>query len=308
MIQPPFLCAGDTVGVVAPASRFSYADLLPGLAVLRDQWHLTVVEGESLKARHGSFAGTDDLRRADLQRMLDAPAIKAIFAARGGYGSTRLVDQLDFTQFLKQPKWLIGFSDITVLHCHLHRMGVESLHAIMPKLFGADDVSEAIETLRKWVFGEPVGAYRTSPHLLNRAGQATGPLVGGNLTLLTHIIGTPSDLALDGKILFIEDIEEYLHNLDRMLRQLQRAGRFENLAGLLIGQFTDMKDNPSLPYEQSPYEIVAEVIANYDFPVCYDFPVGHVARNLALPVGHDAMLEVTSEGGILSFTKAETII
>ncbi|GAA4451647.1 LD-carboxypeptidase [Nibrella saemangeumensis] len=308
MTQPPFLCAGDTVGVVAPASRFLYEDILPGLTILQDNWQLTVVEGESLKARHGSFAGTDDLRRADLQRMLDDPAIKAIFAARGGYGCTRLVDQLDFTQFMKHPKWLIGFSDITVLHCHLHQLGVESLHAIMPKLFGSEEVAESVETLRKWVFGEIISAYRTPPHLLNRTGQATGPVVGGNLTLLTHVIGSSSDISLNGKILFIEDIEEYLHNLDRMLRQLRRAGRLDTLAGLLVGQFTDMKDNPSLPYEQSPYEIVAEVVADYDFPVCYDFPVGHVARNLALPIGHDAMLEVTGEGGVLSFTRAETII
>jgi muramoyltetrapeptide carboxypeptidase len=281
------------------ASRLDYETLEPAFHILRDQWQLEVIEGESLRSSYFQFAGDDALRTRDLQQMLDDPSIRAIFSARGGYGSYRILDRLDFTQFLKNPKWIIGFSDITVVHCHLHRMGVQSLHAIMPKLFGSEGVTDSIETLRQCLFGEPLTPYTSPAHLLNRPGSASGQLVGGNLTLLMHILGTPSDIDLTGKLLFIEDIDETLFSTDRMMIQLRRSGRLANLAGLLVGQFTDMRINDSSPFGKTANEIIAEQVAGYDYPVCFDFPVGHVARNLALPIGKIAELVVNEEGGRL---------
>ena len=283
------------------ASRLDYETLEPAFRILRDEWQLEIVEGESLHSSYFQFAGDDNLRGRDLQQMLDDPDIHAIFSARGGYGSYRILDQLDFTKFLKKPKWIVGFSDITVIHCHLHRLGIRSLHAIMPKLFGTEGVKESIETLRQFLFGERVEPYTSVPQPLNRSGIATGQLVGGNLTLLMHILGTPSDIDLTGKLLFIEDIDETLFSTDRMMIQLRRSGRLAGLAGLIVGQFTEMRINESAPFGKTAYEIIAEQVSGYDFPVCFDFPVGHVARNLAMPIGQFAQLEVTSEGGHLSF-------
>ncbi|MGM9511795.1 S66 peptidase family protein [Larkinella sp. GY13] len=301
MIRPPFLEPGQRVGVLAMASRLDYESLEPAFHILRDQWQLEVVEGESLRSSYYQFAGDDALRTRDLQQMLDDPGIRAIFSARGGYGSYRILDRLDFTQFLKNPKWIIGFSDITVVHCHLHRMGIQSLHAIMPKLFGGEGVTDSIETLRQCLFGEPLTPYTSPFHLLNRPGTATGSLVGGNLTLLMHILGTPSDIDLTGKLLFIEDIDETLFSTDRMMIQLRRSGRLADLAGLLVGQFTDMRINESSPFGKTANEIIAEQVAGYNYPVCFDFPVGHVARNLAMPIGKTAELVVKEEGGQLRF-------
>ncbi|RCR71645.1 S66 peptidase family protein [Larkinella punicea] len=301
MIRPPFLEPGQRVGVLAMASRLDYETLEPAFHILRDQWQLEVVEGESLRSSYYQFAGDDALRTRDLQQMLDDPGIRAIFSARGGYGSYRILDRLDFTQFLKNPKWIIGFSDITVVHCHLHRMGIQSLHAIMPKLFGGEGVTDSIETLRQCLFGESLTPYTSPFHLLNRPGTATGPLVGGNLTLLMHILGTPSDIDLTGKLLFIEDIDETLFSTDRMMIQLRRSGRLADLAGLLVGQFTDMRINDSSPFGKTANEIIAEQVAGYNYPVCFDFPVGHVARNLAMPIGKTAELVVKEEGGQLRF-------
>ncbi|GAB3906058.1 LD-carboxypeptidase [Larkinella knui] len=289
------------MGVLAMASRLDYETLEPAFRILRNEWALEVVEGESLRSSYFQFAGDDNLRARDLQQMLDDPAIHAIFSARGGYGSYRILDQLDFTQFLKKPKWIVGFSDITVMHCHLHHLGVQSLHAIMPKLFGSEGVEEAIETLRQCLFGETVEPYTSPSHVLNRPGTATGQLAGGNLTLLMHSLGTPSDIDLTGKLLFIEDIDETLFSVDRMMIQLRRSGRLAGLAGLMVGQFTEMRINESAPFGKTAPEIIAEHLTGYDFPVCFDFPVGHVARNLAMPIGRMAELEVTHEGGKLRF-------
>ena len=283
------------------ASRLDYETLEPAFRILREEWQLDVVEGESLQSSYFQFAGDDTLRARDLQEMLDDPDIRAVFSARGGYGSYRILDQLDFTQFLKNPKWIVGFSDITVIHCHLHRLGVQSLHAIMPKLFGNEGVKESVETLRQCLFGDPVEPYTSPVHSLNRPGTATGQLIGGNLTLLMHILGTPSDIDFTGKILFIEDIDETLFSMDRMMIQLRRSGRLADLAGLLVGQFTEMRINESSPFGKTANEIIAEHVADYGFPVCFDFPVGHVSRNLAMPIGRFAQLDVNDAGGRLTF-------
>ena len=297
----PFLKAGDTVGIVAPASRFPYEELQAGLTLLRNEWQLTVIEGESVQAVDGPFAGSDELRRADLQRMFDDPTIRAVFAARGGYGCYRIVDALDLTLFRQHPKWLVGFSDVTVLHSLLTNQGFQSLHGIMPKQFGNEGVDEALSTLKQWLFGELPTRYDVPAHLLNRSGQASGQLIGGNLTMLINSIGTPTDLDYSGKILFIEDIDETLFSLDRMMTQLKRAGRLSKLAGLVVGQFTDMQLSLNLPFGKDPNQIIAEIVAEYDYPVCFDFPAGHVPRNLALPLGRTVRLEVGEEGGKLWF-------
>ena len=301
LISPPFLRPGDTVGVVSPASWFPYDELTDGLRILREDWQLNVIEGDSLRAIDGPFAGSDELRRADLQRLLDDPSVRAIFAARGGYGCYRIVDKLDLTWLRQHPKWLVGFSDITVLLSSVYNQGVQSLHGLMPRQFGLPDRAESLESVRQWLFGEIPAQYAVPKHSLNRTGHAKGPLAGGNLTMLVNSLGTTTDVDWTGAILFIEDIDETLFSLDRMLMQLRRAGRLANLAGLVVGQFTDMRLNLSLPFGKDAFTIIAEAVADYAYPVLFDFPAGHVERNLALPVGRTVALEVGKRGGKLVF-------
>ena len=301
MILPPFLRPGDTVGVVAPASWFPYAELAEGLRILRDDWQLTVVEGDSLHAIDGPFAGSDDLRRADLQRLFDDPTVRAVFAARGGYGCYRIADGLDLSGLQASPKWLVGFSDVTVLLNLLNKHGIVSLHGLMPRQFGDSDRAASLESLRQWLFGEFPDHYAVPTHPLNRTGRATGPLIGGNLTLLINSLGTNTDIDFTGKILFIEDVGETLFSLDRMMTQLYRAGRLEKLAGLVVGQFTDMRDNLSLPFGQDSFEIIANAISAYSYPVLFDFPAGHVAFNLALPIGKTVELVVQKKTARINF-------
>ncbi|GAB4041868.1 S66 peptidase family protein [Spirosoma jeollabukense] len=298
---PPFLRPGDTVAIVAPASWFPYSELADGLHILRNVWHLNVVEGDSLHAIKGPFAGSDDLRRADLQRFFDDPAIRAVFAARGGYGCYRIADDLDLFGLQANPKWLVGFSDVTVLLSLLYNHGLTSLHGLMPRQFGDPDRADALESLRQWLFGESPTHYTVSAYPLNRLGRAQGHLVGGNLTMLSNSIGTPTDVDFNGKILFIEDIDETLFSLDRMMTQLRRAGRLARLAGLVVGQFTDMRGNLSLPFGKDSYEIISDAVADYDYPVLFDFPAGHVNYNLALPIGQTVELAVQKKTGRINF-------
>ncbi|MBD2756865.1 S66 peptidase family protein [Spirosoma validum] len=301
MILPPFLRPGDTVGIVSPASWFPYEELADGIHILRDVWHLNVLEGQSLHVTDGPFAGSDELRRADLQRFFDDPNVRAVFAARGGYGCYRIADDLDLTRLQTNPKWLVGFSDVTVLLSLLYNQGIVSLHGLMPRQFGDPDRAESLESLRRWLFGEYPSHYTVPAHPLNRSGQATGPLVGGNLTMLVNSINTPTDVDFRGKILFIEDIDETLFSLDRMMLQFRRAGRLARLAGLVVGQFTDMRANLSLPFGKDAYEIIADTVSGYAFPVLYDFPAGHVTYNLALPIGSTVDLIVEQESGRINF-------
>lgn len=301
MLIPPFLRPGDTVGVVSPASWFPYEEIAEGLRILREDWQLNVIEGKSLQAVDGPFAGSDELRRQDLQQLFDNPSVRAVFASRGGYGSYRIADGLDLTGLLAHPKWLIGFSDITVLLSLCQRHDLVSLHGIMPRQFGAPERAESLESLRQWLFGLPPAQYTTSSHPLNRLGQSRGQLIGGNLTLLINSLGTPTDLDYNGSILFIEDIDETLFSLDRMMTQLRRSGRLASLAGLVVGQFTDMRSNLSLPFGKDANQIIAEAVADYSYPVLFDFQAGHVDFNLTLPIGYDVSLDVTPTGGSLNF-------
>ncbi|AKD54262.1 S66 peptidase family protein [Spirosoma radiotolerans] len=302
MIVPPFLSPGDTVGVVAPASWFPYDELAEGLHILRHRWQLNVIEGASLHATEGPFAGSDDLRRADLQRLFDDPTVRAVFAARGGYGCYRIADGLDLSGLQASPKWLVGFSDVTVLLSLLCNHKLVSLHGLMPRQFGDPDRAESLESVRQWLFGMPPTHYDAPIHYLNRQGQATGQLVGGNLTMLINSLGTPTDLDFSEKILFIEDIDETLFSLDRMMTQLRRSGRLAELAGLVVGQFTDMRANLSLPFGKDSYEIIADAVSGYAYPVLFNFPAGHVDYNLALPIGKPIGLVVQAEEASLKFS------
>ena len=301
MILPPFLRPGDTVGIVSPASWFPYEELTDGLRILRDDWQLNVIEGDSLHAVDGPFAGSDDLRRADIQRLFDDPNVRAVFAARGGYGCYRIADGLDLAGLKANPKWLVGFSDVTVLLNLLHKNDIVSLHGLMPRQFGDPDRAASLESLRQWLFGAPPAWYVVVTHPLNRLGRAEGSLAGGNLTLLINSVGTPTDLDFSGKILFIEDIGETLFSLDRMMTQLRRAGRLAKLAGLVVGQFTDMKANLSLPFDKDAYELIADAVADYSYPVLFDFPAGHVDFNLTLPIGKRVELVVEKKSGQINF-------
>ncbi|KAA5547552.1 S66 peptidase family protein [Adhaeribacter rhizoryzae] len=292
------LQAGDKVAIVALARKVDFADLEPGINIL-ESWGLQVVLGKTLYESFHQFAGPDEIRLADFQTMLDDPEIKAIFSARGGYGTTRLLDQINFTNFRQQPKWLIGFSDITALHSHIHNFGIESIHGTMPALFAKTGAEEAVESLRKILFGENI-TYQSPAHDLNILGQAEGPLGGGNLSLLVTCIGTTSDIDTSGKILFLEDLDEYLYHIDRMMVQLDRAGKLKNLAGLIVGSMSDMKDN-AVPFGKNAYEIISEHAGKYGYPVCFDFPTGHEPKNLALVCGRKSILKVTDAGTSLEY-------
>ncbi|QIX61191.1 LD-carboxypeptidase [Hymenobacter sp. BT18] len=297
-IAPSPLRSGDQVAIVCTARKASHEELAAAVATL-EGWGLRVVLGESTNVAHHQFGGDDALRRRDLQQQLDNPAIQAIFVARGGYGTPRIIDQIDFSRFGDSPKWLAGFSDITTLNCHLLRLGYQSIHGVMPLLFHQEGGAESLDSLRRSLFGE-VLPYALPAHPLNQLGEATGELVGGNLSLLQTLTGTASDVTTAGRILFLEDIDEYLYAIDRMLVHLDRTGKLRNLAGLLVGHFTNPQDNTT-PYGQTPNEIIQQYAAKYGFPVAHGFPVGHEAHNLALIVGREARLTVSAEGARVAY-------
>ena len=260
---------------------------------LMESWGVEVVLGETLGASYHQFAGDDELRARDLQKFIDDDEIKAIIAARGGYGTIRMIDRVDFSNFAKNPKWLAGFSDITVLHAHLYaNYNTQTIHGQMPVNI-PDASKHSLETLRRALFGEDFD-YTFESHHLNRSGQGTGVLAGGNLSLLVAVSGSVSDYNYDGKVLFIEDVGEYLYSIDRMIRTLDRAGKLKNLAGLMVGGFTEIKDN-DIPFGQTVPEIIMEVVKNYNYPVCFDFPAGHIPDNQSLILGKPLTLSVKGD-------------
>lgn len=257
---------------------------------LLQSWGLEVVLGDTVNASYHQFAGDDAFRAKDLQRFIDDDGIKAIIAARGGYGTVRMIDLVDFSRFAQNPKWVVGFSDITLLHSHLFaNFNAPSIHGQMPMTI-PDASARSLDTLRKALFGEEI-SYRLNPSLLNREGGGEGLLIGGNLSILLSASGSVSDLDYTDKILFIEDIGEYLYSVDRMLRSLKRAGKLQHLKGLIVGGFSDMKDN-DIPFGQTVPEIVMDVVKDYDYPVCFDFPGGHVPDNCSLVLGKQLNLSV----------------
>lgn len=296
-MTPSYLQAGQKVAIVAPAKSIDEAEIKMAVTIF-ESWGLEVVLGQHLFNTHHQFAGTDEERAQDFQQMLDAPEIKAIICARGGYGTTRIIDQLDFTKFLQHPKWIVGFSDVTVLHCHLHNLNVETIHGIMPLLF-PKQTEISIESLKQALFGKPLKVTSTLS-VLNRIGKAQGVVVGGNLTLFANAIGTPSEIDTQGKILFLEEVNEYLYHIDRMMVQLRRAGKLDQLAGLVIGQFSKVKDNEVF-FGQTVYEIVSDLTTEFDYPVCYNFPVGHEKHNMTIICNRKARLEVGEKTVELTF-------
>ncbi len=266
-------------------------ELAPAISIL-EGWGYQVKLGQTVGGANHQFSGTDEERAADLQQLLDDPQIKAIICARGGYGTVRVVDRLDWTRFLLQPKWIVGYSDVTVLHAHLQQWGIASLHASMPVNFPTNS-PEALQSLQNALAGTPI-AHTAAPHLLNRLGAADGTLVGGNLSVLYSISGSVSDIDTTGKILFLEDLDEYLYHIDRMMVQLDRAGKLETLSGLVIGGMDDMKDN-TVPFGKDAYQIIHERVAQYGFPVCFGFPAGHNPDNRTLVMGAHHKLTVAKD-------------
>jgi len=299
MITPEFLQKGDTVAIVSTARKVSKEELKPGLDLL-EKWGLKVILGKTIEAEQNQFAGDDALRTTDFQAMLDNPNVKAIWCARGGYGTVRMVDGLDFSKFKQNPKWIIGYSDITVLHSHLHNLGVETLHAQMP-LDIENKTEETATSIKRVLFGEPYKISFTSEEKkLTRTGKATGQLVGGNLSVLYSILGSISSANTDGKILFIEDLDEYLYHIDRMMQNLKRSGFLKNLSGLIVGGMSDMNDN-TIPFGKTASEIITEAVSEYNFPVCFNAPAGHIKDNRALIMGRNVTLEVTEKEAKLIF-------
>jgi len=296
-IQPPFLVPGDTVAMVSTARKIAVEEVHYAKNFLEQQSY-KVVLGKTIGAEDHQFAGSDVLRTADFQSFLDDPKVKAIWCARGGYGTVRIIDKLDFSAFQKSPKWIMGYSDVTVLHSHLHKMGYQTLHAPMPVDF-EKQTETAKQTFLKSISGVKL-SYTVVPHSLNRIGTASGVLVGGNLSMLYSLCGSPSAINTKGKILFLEDLDEYLYHIDRMLQNLSRNGMLEHLSGLVIGSMNKMNDN-AIPFGKNAEEIIAAVVAAYKFPVCFGFPAGHNEDNNPLFLGAEVSLEVSENGSKLSF-------
>jgi muramoyltetrapeptide carboxypeptidase len=296
---PPYLQKGDTIGIVAPAGFMPIEKMQTCIETL-DSWGYTVQLGTTTHSNSQNyFSGTDGERLNDLQQMLDDRNIKAILCARGGYGTSRIIDQINFKKFRKHPKWIVGFSDITVLHSHiLARYKFASLHAPMAAAFNDGEFNNPyILSLKDALEGTP-SHYECEPHAFNKSGETKGQLVGGNLSLLAHLIGTKSDVKTKNKILFLEDVGEYLYNVDRLLLQLKRSGKFDKLAGLVVGGFTDSKDTER-PFGKPVYDIIYEHISEFDFPVCFGFPVSHEKENYALKVGAKYHLHIQNDKVIL---------
>jgi muramoyltetrapeptide carboxypeptidase len=293
----PYLKKGDKVAITCPAKKLPIP--MNDAIKLLNSWGLEVVLGDTIKASYHQFAGDDDLRAKDMQRFIDDDSIKAIIAARGGYGTIRMVDKVDFTRLATNPKWMVGFSDITLLHSHIiSNYNIPCIHGQMP-LNIPDASAHSLDTLRKALFGEDL-LYTLEANDLNRQGECEGILVGGNLSLLVAVSGSISDMDYTGKILFIEDVGEYFYAVDRMLRCLKRAGKLKGLAGLLVGAFSDIKDN-DIPFGQTIPQMVMEIVQEYNYPVCFDFPAGHVPNNCSLILGTKAALSVKPKSATIRF-------
>lgn len=289
--MPPHLKKGDTVAILATARKIDASTLQPGIKLL-ESWGLKVILGKTIGKEQNQLAGADWQRATDLQEMLDNPSVKAIWAAKGGYGTVKIVDRVDFSNFKKNPKWIIGFSDVTVLHSHMNQLGFQTLHAMMA-ISAPSATTAAKESLRKTLFGEKL-SYSIPFHAFNQLGQAKGELVGGNLSVLYSIQGSISEVDLNNKILFLEDLDEYLYHIDRMMTNLKRNGSLKNLKGIIIGGMTSMNDN-DIPWGKNALEIIQECVKDLNIPVAYNFPAGHIKDNRALILGAIISFEVSKK-------------
>lgn len=297
MTTPPILQKGDTIAILATARKNIDDNLKPAIDLLHS-WGLEVIIGNTIGLDDNQLAGTDKQRAADFQQQLDNPNIKGIWCVKGGYGTVRIIDLLDFTKFKQNPKWIIGFSDITVLHNHLNTMGFKSIHGIMPVTTSRAS-EEAVESLRLALFGNQL-TYQIAPDAMNRLGTATGELVGGNLSILYSLLGSQSAIDCTDKILFIEDLDEYLYHIDRMMMNLKRNGCLESIKGIIVGSMSKMRDN-DIPWGKNAVEIVEDVTKVYNIPVLYSFPAGHIHDNRALILGSKVTLNVGSNSSSVVF-------
>ncbi|MDL2252110.1 LD-carboxypeptidase [Odoribacter sp. OttesenSCG-928-J03] len=295
MFRPNFLQTGDKVALISPAGYIEQTHIDYAVQLLLS-WGLEAVVGKHALNRHGYFAGTDAERMEDLQGAMDAEEIKAIFCTRGGYGCMRIVEQLDYSIFQGNPKWLVGFSDITVLHSKLTSLGIESLHAPMPKSYENTD-RESMKLFQNFLFGN-ITSYSLPHHPLNREGIVRGELTGGNLCMLHCVRSTIIEYRSHRSVLFLEEVGENLYAVDRMMQSLKLAGRLSNLQGLIVGDFSKMQGEN---FNKSAYEIIRETVEDYDYPVCFGFPAGHAERNAPLIMGADVELTVESSGSELVF-------
>lgn len=295
MRTPPRLQKGDLIALASPARSISRTELQTAVDIIEKRGYRLRIDREATAVHH-QFAGNDHIRTSHFQKLLDQPEVKAILCTRGGYGSLRIIDKLDFSAFRRRPKWIAGYSDITVIHARLQHLGVESLHATMPVNFESNTAG-ALQSLFDCLEGKKP-EHTAPPHTFNRSGQAQGQLVGGNLSILYSLKGSFIFPKTKENILLIEDLDEYLYHIDRMMLSLKRAGIFDGLAGLVVGGMTDMNDN-QIPYGQTAEEIIREHVAEYDFPVCYGFPSGHIADNRALTLGKQTELIVDENGASL---------
>jgi muramoyltetrapeptide carboxypeptidase len=292
MLVPPYLEKGDKIGIVSIASKVDRDKIVPAIELL-EKSGFEVIIGEHTFGAFNQFAAKDEQRAADFQKMIDNPKIKAVICSRGGYGTFRALNYIDWNRFLKHPKWIVGFSDITVLHSKLEKLSVASLHGVMPGHFlKGNKPTKAFSLLLEALNGRPT-IYKIKSHRLNRNGNAKGQLTGGNLSVLYSLRGTPLDVDTGGKILFIEDLGEYLYHLDRMMMNLKNGEKLSKLAGLIIGHFTGMKDG-NTPFGKNAYEIIFGAVKEYNYPVVFDFPCGHIASNYPLKCGIEAEINVTN--------------
>lgn len=291
--QAPYLQEGDVIGLVAPARSISQEAIEMAIEIF-ESWGFQVALGSNLFGSDKQFSGSDAARAHDMQTMIDNPKVRAIVAARGGYGTARMVDLVNWKPLLLDPKWMVGFSDMTVLHAHLQKnLGLETIHASMPLSFPENAGTDSLESLRKALTGELTG-YLLDGHPLNKPGAAAGILCGGNLSVLYSILGSSSDLPFDDKILFLEDLDEYLYHIDRMMLNLTRSGRLKGIRGLILGGFSQMRDN-EVPFGKSAEEIIMESCNGLDIPMAFNLPFGHIPRNLALYLGRELSIDVGNQ-------------
>ncbi|WP_394371899.1 S66 peptidase family protein [Neotamlana laminarinivorans] len=301
--QPTYLKPGDTVAIVAPSGVLkNRTEEVNKAKTLLKSWGLHAVVGKHVFSQDNHFAGTDDERCEDLQKAMDDPTISAIWCARGGYGTVRVLDKLNWEKFYKNPKWLIGYSDITALHSQIHNEGIETIHAMMCTSLNKDytTIAETISTFKDALFGKPI-SYTLKGSNYNKPGSATGQIVGGNLTLLHTMLGSNTSIDTSGKILFIEEIGEYKYHIDRMLQSLKRAGYFKNCKGVIVGDMSKMRKNTTL-WGSSIEQLILDALAEYNFPIAFNMPAGHEKDNRALILGRSVDLNVDTSNSSIIFS------
>lgn len=294
---PPSLQKGDTVALVCTARKFTPQEALPAIELLKS-WGLIPKLGKTIGLDNFQLGGTDLERASDFQDQLNDDAVRAIWCVRGGYGTIRIIDQVDFSGFQSCPKWVMGFSDVTVLHSHIHNLGIATLHSIMPFSLPKADQA-AIDSLQDALFGHKLH-YQILSSTYNKFGTVTGQLVGGNLSILYSLLGSPSSITTHNKILYIEDLDEYLYHIDRMMMNLKRNGYFNKVKGIIVGGMTDMHDN-SIPFGMDAKQIILDVTREFDIPICFDFPAGHIPDNRALILGGQVQLDINETHTELKF-------